>query len=520
MSGTESLDELQQLAAATARAREEQLFPALAQFIGGALQVSKAVISRVLDAGHVRTLAVWSRGIAGANYDYPLAGTPCREVLEGRTVHHPAGLEQRFPQTSQGYQGYFGMPLSGARDEILGHLCVYDARALEISPRQRLFCEIVAGRAAGELQRLAAERRMQAQNRYLQEEINAAHDTAEIIGASGGLAKVLDTVRRIASTEAPVLICGETGTGTELIARAIHSASRRAERPFIKLDCAALPAELLESALFGREPDGAPGDVERREGRLELADGGTIFLDEIAELGLAAQARLLRVLEVRDFEPIGSRSTLKVDVRIVAATQRDLRKAVRDGQFREDLHSRLTVCPIELPPLRARAADVPLLVQYFAQKYATRVGRRIEGIDPGTLIALSRYPWPGNVRELKNLVERALILNTAPVLKIPPEMLAVDSAAQHAEVAATATGIYRGPTFSMPPATAEIDDTENTGLHHVQREHILRVLNATHWVIEGNAGAALKLGMKPATLRHRMKKLGIARANPRVPPTT
>jgi formate hydrogenlyase transcriptional activator len=634
------LDELQLLAAGAARLRGDALFPELARIIAQALGGSEALISEVVDKEHVRTVAVFANGASEPNYEYELSGTPCREVLEGRTLHVESGLADRYPHTSAGYQGYFGVPLMSTDGIVLGHLCVYDASALTLAPRQKLFCEIFAGRAAGELQRLAVERqlresedrfrdlfdeapiayvhedldsrfiranrtamrvlgitpedvptmvgkslipdtpdaqrrvkeafesinkgtdtsgvilelkrkndgrhifiqwwsrpdpsgkftrtmfvditdrvalereqkRLQSQNRYLQEEIKSVHNFEEIIGASAGLVKVLDNVRRVAPTEATVLICGETGTGKELVARAIHSAGRRADRPFIKLNCAALPTSLVESELFGHEKGAFSGAVARREGRFELANGGTIFLDEIGELGLDVQAKLLRVLQEQEFERVGSSNTIKVDVRIVAATNRDLRKAVRDGEFREDLYYRLSVFPVELPPLRARAEDIPLLVQFFAQKYAPRVGRRIDGVDPDTLIALSRYPWPGNIRELENLVERALILNTASVLKVPPEMLAVHDRAQQAEAAAAATGMHRLPAFPVPAPNVQIDETENTGLHHVQREHILRVLNATHWVIEGNSGAALKLGMKPATLRHRMKKLGIARA--------
>jgi formate hydrogenlyase transcriptional activator len=638
MPGAE-LDELQHLAAGASRLRGDALFPELARFIAQALDTTEAMISEVIDAEHVRTVAVFANGAAEANYEYALDGTPCKEVIEGHTVHHESGLAAKYPHTSQGYEGYFGVPLTAADGRVLGHLCVYDASALQLTPRQKLFCEIFAGRAAGELQRRAIERqlreseerfrdlfdeapiayvhegldsrfiranrtamrvlgitpedvptqfgrdlvpdtpdaqrrlkeafesvgkgtdtsgvvlelkrkadgrqifiqwwsrpdpsgtctrtmfvditervlmereqaRLQAQNRYLQEEIKSVHNFEEIIGASAGLVRVLDNVRRVAPTDATVLIAGETGTGKELIARAIHSTSRRADRPFIKLNCAALPAGLVESELFGHEKGAFSGALQRREGRFELANGGTIFLDEIGELKLETQAKLLRVLQEQEFERVGSSNTLKVDVRIVAATNRDLRKSVRDGEFREDLYYRLNVFPVELPPLRARAEDIPLLVQFFAQKYAPRVGRRVDGVDPDTLVALTRYPWPGNIRELENLVERALILNTAPVLKIPPELLAVSGSAEYAEVAAAATGMHRLPAF----ASAEVDlgDTEATGLHHVQREHILRVLKATHWVIEGNAGAALKLGMKPATLRHRMKKLGIARAS-------
>jgi formate hydrogenlyase transcriptional activator len=638
MEGTDTLDELSLLAATASRARGEALFPALAENIAKALKGSESLISEVVGKDRVRTLAVFAHGASEPNYEYDLAGTPCQAVLSGEVVHLESGLADRFPHTSQGYEGYFGVPLTGADGTILGHLCVYDASALPISKRQQLFCEVFAGRAAGELQRLHAERRLleseerfrdlfdeapiayvhegldsrfiranrtamrvlgltpedlptmygkslapdtpdaqrrlkdafesigkgtdtsgvilelrrkndgkhifiqwwsrpdpagqytrtmfvditdrvlmereqarlQAQNRYLQEEIKSVHNFDEIIGASSGLVKVLDNVSRVAPTDATVLIWGETGTGKELIARAIHSASRRADRPFIKLNCAALPAGLVESELFGHERGAFSGALTRREGRFELANGGTIFLDEIGELKLETQAKLLRVLQEQEFERVGSSNTMKVDVRIVAATNRDLRKAVHEGEFRDDLYYRLNVFPVELPPLRARVEDIPLLVQFFAQKYAPRVGRRLDGIDPETLVNLTRYSWPGNIRELENLIERALILSSGSVLKIPPEMLAVHAVAERIDPLAALSIAPRSSIqhTAPPPASSSSDDT---GLHNVQRAHILRVLDATQWVIEGTSGAAVKLGMKPATLRHRMKKLGIAR---------
>jgi len=630
MGEDDTLDELHLLARAAARARGDALFPALAQYVARALNTSEALISEVIDAGRVRTLAVFAQGASEPNYEYELAGTPCADVIRGDIVHHESGLADKFPHTAQGYEGYFGVPLTAPSGEVLGHICVYDASALRLSQRQRLFCDIFAGRAAAELQRLRAERelrqseerfrdlfdeapiayvhegvdtrfmranrtamrvlgltdedlpnlygrslvpdtpeaqalaraalesigkgidtqgvlvelkrkndgrhiyiqwwsrpdpsgeftrtmfvdvterilmereqkRLQLQNRYLQEEIKSVHNFEEIIGASPGLLRVLESVRRVAPTDATVLIIGETGTGKELIARAIHSGSRRADRPFIKLNCAALPAGLVESELFGHEKGAFSGAIQKREGRFELANGGTIFLDEIGELPLDVQAKLLRVLQEQEFERVGSSKTLKVDVRVVAATNRDLRKAVREGEFREDLYYRLAVFPVELPPLRERAEDIPLLVQFFAQKYAPRVGRRVDGVDPETLLALSRYPWPGNIRELENLVERALILCNSSTLTVAPELLAVGPPAIRPQ-RADANG--DGEPAPQQP------DIESSGLHHVQREHILRVLKATRWVIEGNSGAAVKLGLKPATLRHRMKKLGIER---------
>jgi formate hydrogenlyase transcriptional activator len=359
--------------------------------------------------------------------------------------------------------------------------------------------------------------RLRAQNLYLQEEIKSVHNFEEIIGASAKLLKVLEGVQRVAPTDATVLVCGETGTGKELVARAIHSASRRADKPFIKLNCAALPAGLVESELFGHERGAFSGAMQRRTGRFELAHQGTIFLDEISEMPLEVQAKLLRVLQEREFERVGSSQTIKVDVRIVAASNRDLARAVRAGEFRQDLYYRLNVFPLTLPPLRERSEDIPLLIQFFVQKYAPRVGRRIESIDSQTVQRLAAYPWPGNIRELENFIERALILADSSVLHVEPDILG-------------AASVLRGPkdhAVELPPPAGEsgvpgpaaqpegVTAKPESTLVEVQREHILQVLRATGWVIEGARGAAMRLGMKPATLRFRMKKFGISRGSDR-----
>jgi PAS domain S-box-containing protein len=357
--------------------------------------------------------------------------------------------------------------------------------------------------------------RLHAQNVYLQEEIKSDHNFEEIVGASAKLLKVLDCVQRVAPTDATVLVCGETGSGKELIARAIHSASRRADKPFIKLNCAALPAGLVESELFGHERGAFSGAVQRTTGRFELANHGTIFLDEIGEMPLEVQAKLLRVLQEGEFERLGSSRTTKVDVRIVAASNRDLARAVRDGVFRDDLFYRLNVFPLIVPPLRERPEDIPSLIKFFVQKYAPRVGRHIESIDPQTIQRLVAYPWPGNIRELENLIERALILTDSAVLHVEPDVLG-------------SAGIFRARKDNaveppLPPAgsgapgsnakpSGEAAETDST-LIAVQREHILQVLRSTGWVIEGERGAAVRLGMKPGTLRYRMKKFGINRAS-------
>jgi PAS domain S-box-containing protein len=356
---------------------------------------------------------------------------------------------------------------------------------------------------------------LRAQNIYLQEEIKSDHNFDEIIGASAKLLKVLDGVQRVAPTDATVLVCGETGTGKELIARAIHSASRRADKAFIKLNCAALPAGLVESELFGHERGAFSGAVQRRSGRFELADRGTIFLDEIGEMPLEVQAKLLRVLQEGEFERVGSSRTTKVDVRIVAASNRDLAKAVCAGAFREDLYYRLNVFPLIVPPLRERSEDIPLLMKFFVQKYAPRVGRRIESIDPQTIQPLVAYPWPGNIRELENLIERALILTDSGVLHIEPDILG-------------SAGILRGlkdngvkprplagesAVREFPAQPDVVSADPQTTLVAVERRHILQTLRSTGWVIEGERGAAARLGMKPGTLRYRMRKFGINRSS-------
>jgi len=494
MSGSDTVDGLLELAAAASRARGDGLHMSLARAFARTLKASASLMSHIVDPGRVRTLAVFADGSPQPNYEYVLAGTPCAAVLRGEVVHHESGPSGRIPNTSRDHRGYYGVPITGGDGAVLGHLCAFGQDALPLTVHQRLTCEILAGRASGELSRLRAEQmrrasesRMEVERAGLLARHRLLHDQGEIIGVSPALRRALETVSRVAPTDATVLISGETGTGKELFARAIHAASRRADSAFIKFDCAARPSRLRTLELFGEG-----------EGALDLASGGTILLDEIAELAPDMQARLLPALQER------------IDVRIIVATNRDLRKAVSEGRFREDLYYRLNVFPIELPPLRTRAEDIPALLQFFAEKYASRVGRRVDGIDPDTLAALSHYAWPGNVRELESLVERALVLNTSPLLKIPPEILAAYSPDGRADLASAATGLHRILMPAQPPIN--LDDTENTGLHHIQREHILRVLNATHWVIEGNHGAALKLGMKPATLRHRMKKLGIARA--------
>jgi DNA-binding NtrC family response regulator len=308
----------------------------------------------------------------------------------------------------------------------------------------------------------------------------------EIVGTSAALAAVLKQVEVVAPTQSTVLILGETGTGKELIARAIHTASSRSGRPFVKLNCAAIPTGLLESELFGHEKGAFTGAIAQRIGRFELADGGTIFLDEVGDIPLELQTKLLRVLQEREFERLGSTRTLRTDARLIAATNRDLRQMVEQQKFREDLFYRLNVFPIYVPALRERSEDIPLLVNHFVKRFARRMNRTIETIPAETMAVLTRYPWPGNIRELQNLIERAVILSHGPVLQIPLQDL--DNC-----------------------AAPRRDNGKDQTLETAERSHILAILKETRWVLAGPRGAAVRLGMNRSTLQFRLKKLGIVR---------
>jgi PAS domain S-box-containing protein len=324
--------------------------------------------------------------------------------------------------------------------------------------------------------------RLQKENIYLQEEVNAEHNFEEMIGTSPGMQEVFRKIQQVSATDSTVLLQGETGTGKELIARALHNLSPRREKVLVKVNCAALPSGLVESELFGHEKGAFTGATARKIGRFELAHEGTILLDEVSELPLEAQSKLLRVLQEREFERVGGTQTLKVDSRVVASTNRNLLEAVQMGAFREDLFYRLNVFPIVIPPLRLRGEDIPLLSYYFVERFARKMHKRIEGVSQPCMHRLRNYRWPGNVRELASVIERAVILcegNTLEEVDVP----------------------VGGP--------AALQD--NLNLDHLQRQHILDVLDQCGGTIEGPRGAAARLGINPATLRSRLKKLGIVR---------
>ena len=351
----------------------------------------------------------------------------------------------------------------------------------------------------------ALKARLEKENVYLQEEIRTEHNFEEIVGNSPALLDLLRRVDQVAPTDSSVLIYGETGTGKELIARAIHDRSTRKDRPLVKINCSAISAGLVESELFGHVKGAFTGAFERRIGRFELADGGTLFLDEVGELPLETQVKLLRVLQEREFEPVGSSRSVRVDVRIIAATNRNLEDAILAGSFRSDLYYRLNVFPLAVPPLRERRSDIPQLAMFFLSRYARNLGKRIEGISATAAESLKSYSWPGNIRELQNVIERALILCHGPVLELEPDLINVSSSGPVADKAHQASE----PAPSEPPSQFRT-------LEEVERAHISAVLQQTHGVIEGANGAAKTLGMHPNTLRHRMEKLGIKRSTHRI----
>lgn len=383
-------------------------------------------------------------------------------------------------------RSFAGYPLI-FRGELLGVVAMFSRR---IMSQEEFDClAVFANHAAiaiknaqlfSELEKL--NNQLQAETIYLQEEIKTEYNFEEIIGQSAALQKVESKVEQVAPTDATVLIQGETGTGKELLARAIHNLSPRKDRTLVKVNCGAISAGLVESELFGHEKGAFTGALQRRIGRFELANGGTIFLDEVAELPLDTQVKLLRVLQEGEFERVGGSHIIKVDVRVIVATNRDLKKAVQEGLFRSDLFYRLNVFPILFPALRERKEDIPLLARYFAVKYGAKFDKKIQTIPQKTMDILLNYSWPGNVRELENIVERAVILTKSTGINIDESMLGLENVLQ-------------------PSGSKALED--------VEREHILDVLDETDWIIDGKGGAASILNMNPSTLRSRMKKLGI-----------
>ena len=403
----------------------------------------------------------------------------CQEVYASAFDRRaPFKMEYRLRRADNVYRWIYdrGKPRFSEEGEFLGYI----GSCIDIADRKE--AEEALRKAHEEVSKL--KNQLQEENIYLQEEIKLSHNSDEIIGRSNAIKYVLFKIEQVGQTDSTVLILGETGTGKELVAHAIHSQSPRSRRPLVKVNCAALSASLIESELFGHEKGAFTGASARRIGRFELADGATILLDEIGELPLELQAKLLRVVQEGEFERLGSTKTIKVDVRILAATNRNLKSEVDKGKFREDLWYRLNVFPITVPPLKQRKEDVPQLVEHFVNKFSRKVGKTITSISSSTMKKLQDYSWPGNVRELANVIERAVINSRGLVLEVAErfEQQAAESA------------------------------KSNGTLEEMEKKYIIRILEDTAWRIEGPNGAATVLGLNPSTLRTRMVKLGIPKS--------
>ncbi|HYT56063.1 MAG TPA: sigma 54-interacting transcriptional regulator [Verrucomicrobiae bacterium] len=423
--------------------------------------------------------------------------------------------EQQYPNDrrhlADGIYSYCVVPLI-IRGKSIGTLNVGSRTRNQYSERDLEFLQEVASQVALAVENMqsyqeiaALKARLEKENVYLQEEIRTEHNFEEIVGNSPALLAVLRNVEQVAPTDSTVLICGETGTGKELIARAIHNRSARKDHPLVKVNCSAISAGLVESELFGHVKGAFTGALERRSGRFELADGGTIFLDEVGELPLETQVKLLRVLQEREFEPVGSSQPVRVNVRVIAATNRNLEESIKTGSFRDDLFYRLNVFPVEVPPLRERRSDISKLATFFVFQYSKKLGKNIEGISQDTMDRISGYSWPGNVRELQNIIERAVILCQQPILELKPDLAPISARGvlPQAPEGLSEAEVAQYSRSAPPPLST---------LKEVERGHIMAVLKQTGGVVEGPNGAARILNLHPNTLRHRMSRLGIKRS--------
>jgi formate hydrogenlyase transcriptional activator len=484
----------------------------LVRHLAISMQVRFVFVAECRDAIRARVRAFWRDGDFGENFEYRANGSPCLEVARGNVRYYVDKVRQLFPADDAlarlGVEGYLGVPALSSAGRVVGHLVVLDDKPIDRAPFWIPVLQTFAARAGAELERERTDvrlgealrevqelkNRLEAENAYLQEEIRTTHNFDDIVGSSPSLLAALRKVELVAPTGSTVLIAGETGSGKELFARAVHSRSGRSSRPLVKVNCGAIAPGLVESELFGHVKGAFTGAVDKRIGRFELADGGTILLDEISELPLDAQVKLLRVLQEHEFEPVGSSRTIRADVRVIAATNRDLERAVAEGKFRDDLLYRLNVFPIRVPPLRERTSDIDLLVPFFITGLARKLGKPVKRFNEQSMRRLREYSWPGNVRELQNVVERAAILSPGPILDLDGTLPA-------------STYPSRTPLPASPSESSVARGADK--LEDIERAHIFAVLRRTDGVVSGPRGAATILGLRPNTLRSRMKRLGI-----------
>lgn len=489
---------------ATAAVTADDFFRSLVKHVAAAMNGRYVFLAECPEEhkGLAITLSYWKSDDFVENVSYDLNGTPCKGVVAGNVCYYPDQLQSLFPEdkplVDMEAVSYLGVPVQDLTGKVLGHLVVMDSRPMAVAQEDISVLRTFASRAAAEIQRMRAEKalraaliqveelknRLQAEVIYLQEEIRTQHNFEDIVGSSPAIRKIFESIEKVSKTDTTVLITGETGTGKELAARAIHKLSSRSSNALIAVNCAALPSGLIESELFGHEKGAFTGAIQRTKGKFELADSGTIFLDEVGELPLETQAKLMRVLQEHEFERVGGSQTIRADVRVIAATNRELEALVRKGAFRADLFYRLHIFPIHLPPLRDRREDIPLLASHFIAIFCRKMGKKISGISPRALEILQNYSWPGNVRELANVLERGVILCDEGVLQ-----------AEHIAM--------------LHEAAAAVSQAEVPTLADSERNHILKTLEKTNWVVGGPAGAARLLNINRTTLIARMKKLGI-----------
>jgi PAS domain S-box-containing protein len=494
------------IVAGTAPSTGTDFFQALVQHMAAALRARLAFLTACDDQKHARSLAFWKGDGFGENFEFDIADTPCEKVLHGEVCQYQRGLQGLFPMdqflADWNAESYLGVPMLDRSNRVIGHIAILDDKPMDTDSRAIGVVKIFASRAAAELKRQRAEEALQAalqeverlkdqlyrENLALREEVDRVSMFEEIVGSSKPLRAVLSRIAKVAPTDSTVLITGETGTGKELIARAVHTRSHRSDHAFVSVNCAALAPSLISSELFGHEKGAFTGATHRKPGRFELADGGTIFLDEVSELLPETQAALLRVLQERELERVGGAHPIHVDVRVIAATNRDLKAAAAAGTFRQDLFYRLNVFPIEVPPLRERKDDLLMLVEYFVQRYASRAGKNFRSIDQKTLELLLSYNWPGNIRELQNVIERSVILSSGEVFSVDETWVSRESS---------------------PPVSGVQSDGPFLGEPHSERKIIEAALTESRGRVSGPSGAAAKLKIPASTVEYKIKALKI-----------